>query len=426
MQKRYSTALMCLLLAAIFAVAVPHVRADLIDDLKSKIDERNKVIADLEKEIAEYQLEVEKTGAQAKTLKNNIATLELTRKKISAEINVIQNKVTAANLNIQQLNSQIADTEATMRRTVSGLATIIQQTDMEESASFAEVLLNYPTISAFLDKVESFSRVNKNLKAALENLRVIKKDLELKNAAVRGTKRDLQNLASNLTDKKKVAEYNKTQTNKLLTATKNKQSEYQKILDQKVALRNAFAQELLEYESQLKFAIDPSSLPDTATGVLKWPLDNVKVTQYFGNTDFAKTHAQVYGGQGHNGIDFKAAIGTPIKAALQGTVVAAGDTDKVCPNASYGRWVLLEHPNGLSTLYAHLSVIKVAKGQSVDTSQVLGYSGETGYATGPHLHFTVYASQGVRVITRKSAVCQGSYTIPVASLNAYLNPLSYL
>ena len=106
--------------------------------------------------------------------------------------------------------------------------------------------------------------------------------------------------------------------------------------------------------------------------------------------------------------------------------MAVGDTDKVCPGASYGRWVLVEHQNGLSTLYAHLSVIRAVTGQDVATGDIVGYSGETGYATGPHLHFTVYATQGVRVVTRKSAVCQGSYTIPTASLNAYLNPISYL
>jgi len=98
----------------------------------------------------------------------------------------------------------------------------------------------------------------------------------------------------------------------------------------------------------------------------------------------------------------------------------------VCPGASYGKWVLVRHTNGLSTLYAHLSVISVSVGDQISGSSVIGYSGNTGYSTGPHLHFTVYATQGVEIMDRKSRVCGGIYTMPIADLRAYLNPLSYL
>lgn len=417
--------IICVLITVAFFFTLPlfSARADLVEDLKSKIDERNKVIADLEQEIAEYQTQVEKTGAQAKTLKNAINTLELTRKKLSAEISVIQNKISSTNLTIRQLDSEIADSEATIKRTLAGIAMTIRNTDIEESNSFIETLLNYQKISTFLDRVESLENLNQGLKTALAEVQEAKKALEAKNAAARGKRRELQSLAGDLTDKKKVAEYNKARTTKVLTDTKNKQSNYQKLLDERIARKNAFERELLQYESELKFAIDPTSLPSVGSGVLKWPLSKVKITQEFGDTAFARTGA--YKGQGHNGVDFAAAIGTPIKAALEGEIKGVGDTDRVCPGASYGKWVLIEHSNGLSTLYAHFSVVKVTTGQHVDTGEVIGFSGETGYATGPHLHFTVYATEGVRIMTRKSSVCQGSYTMPIASLNAYLNPMSY-
>ena len=167
-------------------------------------------------------------------------------------------------------------------------------------------------------------------------------------------------------------------------------------------------------------------MPSTGSGVLAWPVDSVKITQFFGKTSFSTQNPQVYNGKGHNGIDLRASVGTPIKAALAGTVEGVGDTDTVCPRASYGKWVLIRHANGLSTLYAHLSLIRVGPGQSVSTREIVGYGGNTGYSTGPHLHFTVYATQGVKITALKSRACRGTYTIPVADLKAYLNPLSYL
>lgn len=426
MISRLKSVRVLIFLVAFFIFNFTNVKADLVDDLKGKIDERNRTIADLEKEIVEYQSQIEKTSTKAKSLKNDIATLELTRKKLSTEISVLQNRIVATNLNITQLDGQINDTISTINRTTNGIATTLQKTNQEESTTLVETLLNYPRISTFLDKIESLGQLNLGLQEELKNLKNLKVDLQTKEAKAEGKRKELVSLAGGLSDKKKVAEYNKAQTAQILHATNSIQSNYQKILEQKIALRDAFEKEILDYESLLKIAIDSNTLPQTGSGVLSWPVDKVRVTQYFGNTDFAKANKQVYNGLGHSGIDLRASIGTPIRSALSGTVKGVGDTDLVCPGASYGRWVLVEHYNGLSTLYAHLSVIKVSLGQNLDTGNLVGYSGETGYATGPHLHFTVYATQGVKIMSRKSTICKGTYTMPFASLNAYLNPLLYL
>src|SRR3989338_5321369 len=419
----------CLFSVILFGLIQTPVRADLVDDLKSKIEERNKVIADLEQEIAEYQVEVEKTGAQAKTLKSKIVALELTRKKLSAEISVIQNKITAANLTIQKLDSEITGSERSIQRALNSIGSTLRQTDMEESNSLAETLLNYPRISLFLDRLESLRELNLSLNTSLADIRRLKQELEVKNKAAQGKRKELISLAGDLSDKKKVAESNKAKTNKLFTETKNTEAAYQKILNQKIALRKAFEQELLENESKLQFAIDPNSLPKTGSGVLNWPIDAVKITQYFGNTAFARANPQIYNGKGHPGVDFRAAQGTKVKAALSGVVEGTGNTDLQAGCYSYGKWVLIKHGNGLSTLYAHLSVIKVVAGQNIATGDTVGYSGETGYAEGPHLHFGVYASQGVKIVkfgdVRAKTNCSNVY-MPVAGLNAYLNPLSYL
>jgi murein DD-endopeptidase MepM/ murein hydrolase activator NlpD len=114
-------------------------------------------------------------------------------------------------------------------------------------------------------------------------------------------------------------------------------------------------------------------------------------------------------------------------SAASGVVVETGDTDKTCRGASYGRWVLIRHNNGLSTLYGHLELVRVSKGEQVGPGSTIGYSGSTGYSTGPHLHFTVFASAAVRVDDLPSSSCKNAiYRIPVASRNGYLDPESYL
>ncbi len=83
----------------------------------------------------------------------------------------------------------------------------------------------------------------------------------------------------------------------------------------------------------------------------------------------------------HPGLDIHAEIGNPVRASADGTVTAAGWS------GGYGRVVDVDHGNGFSTRYAHLSAIEVRVGQSVKTGQIVGKVGSTGRSTGPHLHY---------------------------------------
>lgn len=398
--------------------------AAVIDDLKSKISERNISIAALEKEIAAYQDQIEQVGKKAKTLQSTLAGIALEQKKITADIKLTEKKIETATLSINELTGGIEEKDTKIETNLQALGSALRSRAQLDDTTLIETVLKNNTVSTLWDSINVLKRFESAVRGNVLQVRALKQELEEEKNETETKRRELSALRSRLADQKQILELNRKEKNTLLVVTKNKESEYRKQLNAKMALRNAFEQELLEFESQLRFEIDPSSLPQTGSGVLKWPLDAVKVTQYFGNTAFAKAGA--YQGQGHNGIDLRASVGTPIRAALGGVVKGVGNTDSVCPGASYGKWVLIEHTNGLSTLYAHFSLIKITDGQSVSVGEVIGYSGETGYATGPHLHFTVYATQGIRVLQRKSSVCKGTYTMPVADLKAYLNPLLYL
>jgi|SRR3989344_4509425 len=400
------------------------VEADTIEELQSKIAERNQAIAELEKEIADYQRQIETTGREAKTLQSTIKGIDLEQKKLSAEVKLTENRITTVNLRLEELARDITLKEHRILSSKNALAETIRNLADMERRTLVETMLSGASLSSVWTAVDDLDRFEKSVHVDLLITKTLKTGLEDTKTETEINRKKLVALRGDLADKNALLSQSKRTKNNLLSATKSKEAEYKKILAQKVAKRNAFEQELLRFESELRFVIDPSSLPAAGSGVLKWPLDRVKITQEFGDTAFAKSGA--YAGKGHNGVDFGVSNGTAVKAALSGIVKGSGNTDTVCPGASYGRWVLIEHGNGLSTLYAHLSLVKVSEGQGVATGEIIGYSGETGYATGPHLHFTVYATQGVRVMNRKSAVCGGTYTMPIADLKAYLDPLIYL
>ena len=262
----------------------------------------------------------------------------------------------------------------------------------------------------------------------LETLKERKTALVATKNEAEGFKKNLVTLQWEYRDRKKVADIARTTQNQLLSETKNKQSNYEKLLAEKKERKALFELEMRDAEAELKEALNPSLIPSAREGVLSWPLKNVIITQYFGNTEFATKNPSIYSGHGHNGIDLGAPIGTAILSAREGTIKGSGDTDAVCPNASYGKWIFVEHDNGLSTLYAHLSFIKGETGATVARGDIIGYTGNTGYSTGPHLHFTVFATDAVAIGELKSKICGAStYKIPLLTkTGGYLNPLSYL
>lgn len=418
---------MLVLISVISSWAI-KTRAASVDELKAKIEERNIQKKQIEKEIAEYEKKAIEAGKNAKTLEGTVKTLNLAKDKIETDIRATENKIFIANLSIEKLGIEMGNTQGRIQTNTEAISSAFRKIGVAEGSSFVETILTYDNVSVLWDEVETLLRFQIGVKKKIDELRILRKELQNKKNEKEKNKRELLITQSELKDQNDLIVYNKEEKAQLLSETKNKESNYKKILAEKKALGEAFAKELLEFESQLKLAIDPKSFPSSGIGVLKWPLDNPFITQYFGETEFAiKTKA--YNGKGHNGVDFQAAPGTRVKAALDGIVEGTGDTDRTCKGASFGKWVFIRHSNGLATLYGHLSLIKAIEGQRVQTGDVVGYSGNTGYSTGPHLHFSVYASQGVRIMDRQSISkgCVGRiYHMPIADLRAYLNPMLYL
>jgi len=408
-------------------LTVNNVDASLVDQLKDRISDRNTKIQELEKEIAQYQDDLEEVGEEKQTLTSEVKTLDISRQKISTDIKLTQNRIDSTNYQIEELSLDIDDKEKNISKNTEVIAETIRTMNEIESDSLIEIVLSNKDLSGFLNQIETLQQFQSKMRDDVKRLTGLKEELVGTKTQTQTKKEELADFKGDLSDQKYVLDINRKDKNTLLSITKNKESNYQNLLDEKVEARKAFERELLDLESQLKIEIDTSKIAKAGKGVLSWPLDKVHITQYFGNTKFAKSGG--YNGSGHNGMDFRASQGTKVKAALTGVVTAVGNTDAVPGCYSYGKFLLIKHNNGLTTLYAHMSFISVKKGDTVITGDTIGYSGNTGYSTGPHLHFTVYASQGVQIVRYgdyKSKTNCADANIPVAPLNAYLNPIDYL
>ncbi len=122
----------------------------------------------------------------------------------------------------------------------------------------------------------------------------------------------------------------------------------------------------------------PAALVASSDPRLLWPIEAPTVSSPFG----------MRGARPHEGIDLAAATGTPVHAAAAGDVIYAGDGIR-----GYGNLVVLQHPGGLMTVYAHNAELKVRPGDVVAAGQVIALVGQTGRASAPHLHFEVRAGQ---------------------------------
>lgn len=423
-------AFVLLLFIATFAGFSSSVLAQSREELEAQIQQRNEQIKALEREIAETQVNLDSTSKQRQTLQSAITTLDLARKKLDANIRLTQTKIAGKDAEIKALGGNIKDTSNRIGSQRDSIASSLRElNEIDSDSSRLVSLLSGQSLGEFLSSGVALVSVRNAMLGHVDELSELKDELVVTKTNTEKKRKELAVLKSELVGQQAVLDANKKEKTALLSTTKNQESAYQALLKQKKALHEQFENDLREFEGKLNLIIDPNSLPKTGSGVLKYPLDKVIITQYFGNTEFATKNSQIYSGKGHTGIDMAASPGTPVKSARSGVVKGTGDTDLTCSGASYGRWVLIEHGNGLSTLYAHLSVIRVSQGQGVGTGETIAYSGNTGYSTGPHLHFTVYATEGVRIqqLPSKANACKGrNYVMPVADIKAYLNPLSYL
>ncbi len=411
-----------LVFIAVIIINTPlYLHAQSISELRTKIEGNRTKVQQIEAEIKKYERELQTVQGKKRTLQNTVRELDISRKQTTAKIQLTENRIKQTKKTLSTLAEQITDTLMSIKKSTQGLAQAIRRMHEREERSFIEILLLNENLASSWSAIESLRQFQSVISGHVQTLNKEKQRLESIKNKTEEKKRELSAEKEELASQKKTLDITRNTKNTLLKQTKNKESEYQKILAAKRQAKKEFEAQMAKFEAQLKFILDKNSIPQKGSKIFTWPVPSRYVTQYFGNTAFAKSGA--YNGRGHNGMDIRASIGTRVNAVLDGVV--QDTNEKVAKNCQYGKWVLIKHNNGLTTLYAHLSDISVKKGQNVVTGQRIGYSGNTGYAFGPHLHLTTYASKAVKF---KQYKCKSTGTVvkvPISAYSGYLNPIDY-
>ncbi len=378
--------------------------AILLEQIKSKETEIKKLEAELNK----YKDAISKNKSRSNALKGQIALIELQINSLKTGLKITQAKIYKSEANIKLYSRKINEKEQKIKERQAAMARSLRFLAYADDRGFLASFIKSERISIFLNQSEYLANVANSL---YSDYKILAHDrLELTNLLFgqKKIKEDLTDFKNELQSKNRLVENQKQEKNTLLKETKNQEAEYQKIISQ-IQIRQAQIQkEILELESKLRGEV--TGVPPARPGELAWPFLG-RLTQGYGPTSITGFYNDAY--KFHNGIDIALEYGAPIRASLDGTIVASGDNGRY----AYGKWLAIRHNNGLTTLYAHFSAKTVTVGEYVHQGQIIGYEGSSGFVTGPHLHFTVYSTNTFSVQNR---------WFGLLPLGGSVNPLDYL
>ena len=400
-----------------------------IATLRTQIADHEKRIQETEKEIKNINVNLNQIYKKKDTLENELNALTLTGKKTEAQIRQTEDSIYRGELKLESLDNSIVHNAENLEVLHSVIKRNFQQVNEFELRG-ATFLLMHNSFSDVLLRIEELDRYSEALYSQLNLLESETEQLEQNKVDIVTERSTLERKRKELEDRNKLHQFSIQQQQVLVRKTRNDEAEYQKLLKEKQQERLALQQDMYAYESRIEYLREPNTVPGPKKGLLYMPFSSTpRLTQQFGETAFARANSLKYGRPFHDGVDFGLPHGTQLFAAADGVIAGTGNTDLAPRCELWGKWITIEHPFGLTTLYAHLSLIKVRVGQTVKRGDLIGYSGNTGFSTGPHLHFGVYDSNGIQVVPYEQISsnyrCRGTI-VPVAAHAAKLNPLEYL
>ena len=384
--------------------------------------EIRKQINELKKQKSEIEAQIKDVKAQYKQNENEIADIVARKNVIDQEIGLLKTELLNINEQISSFNVLIADKQDELDHAEERYQDLNEQNKariraMEEdgSVSYWEVLFKANDFSDLLDRLNmveeiaaSDQRRLKELAEAAEHVEVAQKELEVEKADLQLTKAELDETQKQLDVKREEAD---ALIMELLAKGEELEQLEKDFLVQKTEFLDAIAAKEQEYnqaklEEWLAYMATYTTVPPetqapvgngtTSSGTTSggntgngggavsnstWlrPCSYVKMTSPFGMRESPTAGASTY----HQGVDLAGPEGTPIYATRAGRVTTASYS------GSAGYYVSINHLDGYSSIYMHMTNYVVSAGSTVSAGQLIGYMGNTGISTGSHLHFGI-------------------------------------
>lgn len=392
-----------ILLSLVSTALIVMVHAASSSEIKSKLADLRAKQAEIQKQSDELEKSIAENKDQTKTLVSQKA-------EIDQEMEMSRQKIENLNEQIQQLNLLIAEKQTELEASVAKEEALQKQykarlRSMEEtgSVSYWSILFRASSFSDLLDRVDMIREIAESDQLMLKQLSAATQAVETERADLEQQKLDLQQTEDDLAVEQAELETKRAKADTLITQM---QAEYASLSDEFLAAEadeaavreqikktetdyfNALAKEQAAAAAAAAAAnktsnsnnSSASSSGGASSGGFAFPLAySTGVTCAYG----PRVHPINGNKSFHYGVDLAAGMSTEIYATKSGTVTGAtyGEAN--------GYYVTINHGDGYSSIYAHMTNYVVSAGDSVKQGQLIGYVGTTGWSTGPHLHFEI-------------------------------------
>ena len=326
-------------------------------------------------------------------MKEDQAAAQQKRQLLQQQLEAINAELDSINAQISYYDGEIARKEAERREAEAKeqaqyelFCERVRAMEEEGTVSYWSILFNAENFSDMLDRLADIDAVMDYDNQVMEELTAARQELERLQAELESARAEEQAAKDQQEAKKAEQQAKVAEAQKLLDQINADVAEVNRQLDAENAEWAAIGADIARKQKELEEQRKQNNvqLPPTGDGWL-WPLpaSNLKLTSAFGYRMHPVDHVP----NSHTGIDVAASTGVPIYAARGGQVImseyGAG------ANWSYGNFVVIDHGDGTTTLYAHMSSRAVSEGELVTQGQTIGAVGDTGNVTGPHLHYEV-------------------------------------
>lgn len=343
---------------------------DTIKDLNNKYSELEKQQKDLQNKIDKAKNEKEKQLAIKEKTTQEITILKSQIAVLNEKITVMENEIAAKIEHINSLTKDIAESYDLFKQRMRALY-------MTDNTTKLGLILGADSYGDYLSGAETAKRVAAHDKSLIESLNKDKDEVE-------HAKAELDEAQLALESTKASAEAKNKELNNKLSVTNEEIQNLSDMEKEFLANKTTLQKQMKEVQAEIDDVYKQIEAleEDYVGGAFMYPVPGYRnITSYygwrFGGTDY------------HTGVDFSgpSVYGKSVVASNSG-VISYVQTTYVA-GRGYGKYIIVDHGGGYSTLYGHLSAISVSKGARVAKGQKIGEVGSTGWSTGPHLHFEI-------------------------------------